>query len=221
MGRIAYVILTCEKYVHTRIPWQKQTTLKDVPSSDLFYLGHTMDPSRRLFSWGADDSYNGLPYKYTTFFQYCEGLLQDYDWIVLMDDDTYVYQARLRALLQTLNPQDPIAIGKNLYHIAHTQWGVYFSGGAGTVLSRTAFEILRGYVKETAPLSIGELVPHWCADISMGFWFRKHPQIFLLDHSQFHPEGMASAPQDKEVAITWHHLKTWEDYQEAFQWESN
>lgn len=216
--RIAYVILTCEKYINTRLPWQKQTSLRDVPFADIFYLGHTMDPSRRLFSWGADDSYNGLPYKYTTFFQHGGELVDAYDWVVLMDDDTYVYRSRLESLLQTLNPTDPIAIGRNLYHIAHTQWGVYFSGGAGTVVSRTAFEVLRQHVIHTVD-RIHELVPHWCADISMGFWFRKHPEIFLLDHTQFHPEGISSSPQDVAHAITWHHLKTWEDYQEAFQYE--
>ena len=58
--RIAYIVLTCEKYASTRVPWQLQTMFSSIDRNDIYFLGHTMDPSRRLFSWGAADSYEQL-----------------------------------------------------------------------------------------------------------------------------------------------------------------
>jgi hypothetical protein len=172
-----------------------------------------MDVPNRLFSWGADDSYNGLPYKYTDFFRYSN--LEGYDWFVLMDDDTYVFCDRLVKSLAPYYPSLPFSTGNILTHVAHTQWGAYFSGGAGTVLSRAAYQILSTYVKNTA--DIGELVPHWCADICIGFWLRRHPQIQQVHNPHFHPENIASDPQDLPNAITYHHLKTWEEYQSCYE----
>ena len=62
--RVAYIVLTCEKYISTRVQWQLQTMFRHVDRSDLYFLGHTMDPDRRLFSWGAGDSYEELPSKF-------------------------------------------------------------------------------------------------------------------------------------------------------------
>lgn len=210
--RIAYIILTCEKYVNTRVPWQLNTTLRNVSRDDIYYLAHTMDEERRLFSWGADDSYNGLPYKYTDFFRYSN--LTGYDWYVLMDDDTYVFRDRLIKAVAPYYASLPLAMGCTLTHVAHTQWGAYFSGGAGTVLSRACYELLSHYVQNTT--NIGELVPHWCADICIGIWMRRHPQIQQVHNPHFHPENIASAPLDLPLAITYHHLKTWEEYDECY-----
>lgn len=219
-NRIAYVILTCEKYVDTRVPWQRRTMLRNVAEEDVYYLAHTMDPAHRLFSWGADDSYQGLPYKYMDFFRNATAAAATatatavldpaaYDWVVLLDDDTYVFTDRLVAALRPYLPSLPVAMGYLLDHIAHTEWGVYFSGGAGTVLSRAAFTLLVAYVQQR---TTEELVPHWCADICIGRWLRRHPEIQQVHHRQFHPENAASAPQDQGEAITYHHLKTWEEY---------
>lgn len=209
--RIAYIVLTCEKYVNTRVPYQLRTVFRDIPRDDIYYLAHTMDPENRLFSWGADDSYNGLPYKYTDFFRYSN--LTGYDWYVLMDDDTYVFCDRLQKAIAPYYASLPLAMGHTLTHVAHTQWGAYFSGGAGTVLSRACYELLSQYVQATA--DIGELVPHWCADICIGIWMRRHPQIQQVHNPQFHPENIVSAPLDLPHAITYHHLKTWEEYEEC------
>ncbi len=211
--RIAYIVLTCEKYISTRVPWQLQTVFEHVPREDIFYLAHTMDPTQRLFSWGADDSYHGLPYKYTDFFRYAN--LTGYDWFVLMDDDTYVFCDRLVEMVSHYSPEMNLSMGHLLTHIADTQWGTYFSGGAGTVLSRAAYELLCNYVQRTP--DIGELVPHWCADICIGRWLRRHPQIQQVHRPDFHPENVASALRDSLTAITYHHLKSWEEYEHCYR----
>lgn len=209
--RIAYIVLTCEKYVNTRMRWQMNTVFSSVGPADVFYLGHTMRPEDRLYSWGAGDDYESLPYKFVDFFRWSR---LDYDWYFLMDDDTYVYTDRLQeqvnAITQTgVNPrQDPYMEGHILTHIAHTPWGVYHSGGAGTLLSARVYQevgqMLRGISGEYRS-------PHWCADICLGLWTKGIPGI-RVEHSDRYHTDMARADDDIGSALTFHHLKTEEDY---------
>ena len=209
--RIAYIVLTCEKYVTTRMRWQMDTVFSSVSPADVFYLGHTMRPEDRLYSWGAGDNYESLPYKFVDFFRWSH---LDYDWYFLMDDDTYVYTDRLQeqvnAVTQTgVNPrQDPYMEGHILTHIAHTPWGIYHSGGAGTLLSARVYQevgqMLRGISGEYRS-------PHWCADICLGLWTKGIPGI-RVEHSDRYHTDMARADDDTGSALTFHHLKTEEDY---------
>lgn len=204
--RIAYVILTCEKYIDTRVPWQLDTMFQHVNRSDLYFLGHTMDPSRRLFSWGAPDSYEELPSKFIDFFKNMD---LSYDWYILIDDDTFVFHERMEAMLSSHQTHDSFAIGQVLDHIQHSTWGCYLSGGAGTVLSRTLYQQLCTYIR-TAPLSI--VACHWCADICLGQWIKRvGGQLF--HHPQFHADIYDASKDNLSLALTFHHLKEWKDYE--------
>ena len=205
--KIAYIILTCEKYISTRVQWQLDTMLKTVDKNDIYYLGHTMDNEKRLFSWGAGDDYNSLPYKFVDFFRNTD---LTYDWFFLIDDDTYVFHDRLIQLLSTLHPEDKICIGKELDHIKHMVWGVYMSGGAGTVLSYPVYKSLCDYLK---PRTNAEVIYHWCADICLGMWMKKLDGIRMIDHPQFHTDKYDKEKDSAKDAITFHHLKAWEDYE--------
>ena len=204
--RVAYIILTCEKYVNTRVQWQLQTMFKNVDPTDLYYLGHTMDPSRRLFSWGAGDSYEQLPSKFIDFFLHSE---LDYDWYILIDDDTYVFTERLCQQLASYQSHDSFAVGQLLDHIHDSYWGFYLSGGAGTVLPRMLYNQLRSYVR-SMPMSI--VACHWCADISLCMWI-KNVGGQLFHHPHFHADIYNPDKDDITQAITFHHLKEWKDYE--------
>jgi len=204
--RVAYIILTCEKYANTRVPWQLQTMFQHVPRTDLYFLGHTMDPDRRLFSWGAGDSYEELPSKFIDFFKNTN---LDYDWYVLIDDDTFVFTERMTALLATYQSHDSFAVGQLLDHIQDSYWGLYLSGGAGTIISRMLYHQLCSYVR-TAPSH--KVSCHWCADISLGMWI-KQVGGQLFHHPHFHADIYNPTKDDLNKAITFHHLKEWKDYE--------
>jgi len=203
--RVAYIILTCEKYLDTRIIWQRQTSLAHVPSEDIFYLGHTMNEEQRLFSWGAADNYESLPYKYYDFFR---NTALTYDWYVLMDDDTYVYPDRLAAVLSTYDPSTKMCIGKTLNHVKDELWS-YPSGGAGTAISNALYEALCHHVRTASPSTT---LVHWCADICVGKWVKDQTEVICVDHPQFHTDPYHPLQDDAAKAITFHHLRTHQEY---------
>jgi hypothetical protein len=208
--RIAYIVLTCEKYISTRMLWQKETVFAGVDRADIFYLGHTMKKEDRLFSWGAKDDYESLPYKLVDFFRHSH---LDYDWYFLMDDDTYLYTDRLRNRLTLLehdiHPQrDAYMEGHVMTHIAHTEWGIYHSGGAGTLLSARVYnEVCQMF--QTIPTEFH--TPHFCADICLGLWTKNIAGILIVHSELYHTDCAKYADNVKE-ALSFHHIATREGF---------
>ena len=207
--KIAYIILTCRKYLPTRVVWQQLTSLKNVPKEDIYYLADTPSEENRLFSWGAPDDYNSLPYKYYYFFRNTN---LDYDWYFLMDDDTFVYPEKLESFLSSYNPLDRVCIGKKLDHVKDQLWE-YFSGGAGTAISRALYEQLCRHLLE---VNLHEAIVHWCADICVGKWVKSQSNVIEVDYDGFHTDP-CQENDDKTKAITFHHLQTYEQYVECVE----
>ena len=178
-----------------------------VPPEDIYYLGHMMKEDERLFSWGAGDDYPSLPYKFFDFFKYSQ---LDYDWFVLIDDDTYLYVDRLLERLSSLDPNSLYMEGNILTHIAHTEWGTYHSGGAGTVLSKPVYRYVQ---RMTRNIPYEYRAPNMCADICLGLWTKYILGIQRIHCPDYHTDMYNPNTDNPNTAITFHHLKTEKDYE--------
>jgi hypothetical protein len=209
--RIAYVVLTCEKYSKTRVEWQKRHMFSHIDMNDVYYLGHIMDSKNHQYSWGAADDYEHLTDKFRDFFKNTD---LDYDWYMLIDDDTYVYDDRLRAALAIYHPDYPTAIGQSMEHLndndINKDLKQYFSGGAGTALSRGTYRAICEWICVATPLAFEF---HWCADISLGMWLTQVDGIHMVHQPRFHADFYNEEEHDFKKEITYHHLKEESEYE--------
>lgn len=156
--------MTCDAYLKTRCQWAKATWLRQ--ARDVVYLGSHMDESQSMVGWDTGDAYDACPLKVLSFCRNFDA--SAYDWVVIVDDDTFMFPRRLEAYLSTMSPAEPLYVG--------TPWdafGVhYMSGGAGCCLSRELFRRIQTYTRElpTSALHIAlysdVCLGHWCTRVN-------------------------------------------------------
>ena len=109
--------------------------------------------------------------------------LNDYDWFMKADDDTYVVVENLRLLLSTHSPEEPVFLG---HHFPFPVKQGYLSGGAGYVLSREALKRFGGRQRGLCAADGG------AEDVEMGRCMEKlgvkpGNSTDELGRSRFHP----------------------------------
>ena len=97
MSKICYIILTCEKYIDTRVNWQSATCFKYINNKDCYYLScKPVNCKKNIYGWYTKDDYTSCPDKYIAFFKNLDLV---YDWYVFIDDDTFIFPDRLQKFL--------------------------------------------------------------------------------------------------------------------------
>lgn len=91
-------------------------------------------------SFDIEDSRSHLTGKTMTMLNYMyNNYLNDYQWFMKADDDTFVIMENLKLLLSKCDHEKPIYLGHHFK--VHLKQG-YMSGGAGYVMSQTALRML-------------------------------------------------------------------------------
>lgn len=197
---ITYVILTCEAYLPTRCKAIRDTWLNDV--SNYVFLSAHPNEAENVLGWNTPDNRDSCSKKYIEFFR---NHTLDSDWIVFCDDDTFVFPSRLEAFLQTKNPDDSLYIG---YEFPGCDPPGGLSGGAGFVLSRTAYTQLCSYLRSTDDVWVSTY-----SDVSISIWLLKRMTgVRKLEDSRFHPR-LCWTPHEFQSAFTFHYVTPDKMYQ--------
>ncbi|TKR87447.1 hypothetical protein L596_011844 [Steinernema carpocapsae] len=130
---------TYNKAMHVNATWASRC------NKHIFFSANESSglPSVKL---NISDGRNYLWWKTKEAFKYLyENELDNYDYFLKADDDTYVIVENLRLMLMPYSPEDPLYFGCRFKPF--TKQG-YMSGGAGYILSR---EGLRRFVEDSNP----------------------------------------------------------------------
>ncbi|KAK5984650.1 N-acetyllactosaminide 3-alpha-galactosyltransferase [Trichostrongylus colubriformis] len=101
----------------------------------ILFVSNGTDEQLPILLVAQPDNYLNLYLKTKQAFLWIyKNVLQDYDWFLKADDDTYVHMPNLRHFLKSYSPKKALAFGHQFL-----KDGVnYHSGGSGYVLSREA-----------------------------------------------------------------------------------
>ena len=214
--KICYIISTCDKYLDTRVKYQMEIMFKNVNKEDIYYLTSKPDVENRNFGWYSMDDTQNITWKYINFIYNMN--IPDYDWYILIDDDTFVFEKRLRNLLTKYNSSENYYIGKELDHL-NEYINSYMSGGAGYAISKSLYSLITEYVrkigKNEAYYPLINLQEQWCDDLCIGLWIQeitKTNKVNKLNNNLFH---LAEHENEYQLtnAITFHKVIKKEQYE--------
>jgi hypothetical protein len=232
MKKIAYIILTCEKYLQTRVLWQFQNCFKYINKKDCYYLSckpSTLKNNNNklllsIYGWNTSDDYRSCPDKYIAFFK---NLNLDYDWFVFIDDDTFVFPLRINKFLSNFNENQNIYIGNILTHLREME---YMSGGAGFIISKPTYLLIKEFIS-TSPMSSiqKKYYEQFYGDVSFGIWVKlineklnignktetetEKKEPIRLVHSSYFNQNNHNSIEQLKTDITFHYVTTKEKFE--------
>jgi hypothetical protein len=212
MTKILYCIKTTEKY-KSRVDAIKNTWLDGIDDY-IFYSEHE-DPNDNIIKVCDDGSYGGLEEKGVNFYNLIKhieieegkNVLDYYDWLFMVDDDTFVNVKNLQKFAKKADTEK--VYGEIFTYETHPDNPMYsapgfkksykwYSGGAG-VLVHTS-------VLSKMPEFINYKTRH--DDVSIGLSFINNG-VELIDSDNFNsqpPEFWGDSDLDIKTKITYHHI---------------
>lgn len=190
-------MLSCGPFLRTRVEWMRRAWLAHIsPESYVILTGQHDVSGTNVIKLPMGDNYESCPYRYYDYIR--AEALEDWDWIVFIDDDTFIFPRRLEEYLGALNAGDSLYVGRQL------DWPISFmSGGAGFCLTASAYRQLRAYLLET-PREKVSFTDN--GDLSLGSWI-KELRVTYVNSTRFNgciATHWESSPLD--VAISYHYV---------------
>lgn len=218
MSKICYIILTCEKYINTRVNWQSDTCFKFINNKDCYYLScRPVNSKKNIYGWYTKDDYTSCPDKYIAFLK---NLDLDYDWYVFIDDDTFIFPDRIQKIVSQFNKNDYLYIGHLLTHLRDLQ---YMSGGAGFIISKPTYLLLKKFISNSNMNSIQKkFYEQLYGDVSFGIWIKlinekqHNNKIKLFNNPNFKP-NKHNDECELGNCVTFHYVTTREHFENYYK----
>ena len=201
--KTCYIISTCDKYLETRVKFQMESFLKDVPQCDIYYLTSKSNIEKRQFGWNCMDDPQNITWKYIHFIHNMN--ITNYDWYIFIHDDTFVFKNRLDNLLKNYNYNDCYYIGKELNY----ESCFHMSGGAGYIISKALYTQLYSYIHENG---INNSYKHSYNDLCFGLWIRDIENKIKVNKINSNLFNIDENRSETEHAITIHKVINEEQY---------
>lgn len=222
MERMEFVVLTCDKYLSSRVETIKKTWGY---GKNIKFLSDSTSDSSDVIGYNTPQNYDGIFLKFLNFFKHYDFKKSDY--FFFSDDDTFINLKNLD-LLDLPSSEEPFAIcrllclnpdgtdiwgnqtGTDVSKIygENTHLPLYYpSGGSGFILSQSACNSIQNYLSNSKDLPKNPF-----GDITLGFWMR-NSNINLIPNKNFwwstHENLMTNTwekyESDEEV-ITFHYV---------------
>ena len=193
MKDIQFIVLTCDKYLNTRIQSIKNSWGKN---QNVKYLTDTPSENADIIGYGTQKNYDGIFEKYVNFFKKYN--FENHDYYFFTDDDTFVNLKNLENLILP-EKEIPFCTGRllclnvdgtdlwgnqtgtnvQLINGENTELPIYYpSGGSGFIISQKGCKLIQNYLR------LNKNIPY-CrfSDVSLGFWLRNSGVEFIPNNN--------------------------------------
>jgi hypothetical protein len=202
--KLIIFIHTCEAYETKRAKLLEESWA--LTDADIVFI--TDNPHSKLHNHIYVGAYEkGVTYHPTTVKKMIELWLTsyaDYDYYMMVDDDSYVFVNKLKHFLSSLNSQDCLMIGDviNWIKIDPSHWNPnnqwWMGGGAGIVFTKSALvEFKRLYTTFSAP--------YHNHDVWLHYLYLKSEIIKRVHCPGFHQHPSIIKPTDELISIHLNH----------------
>lgn len=218
-----FIVLTCDKYLNTRVKSIKNSWGKKV---NIVYLTDTYSDEDSIIGYNTPKTYEGIQDKYYSFFKNYD--FSKYEYYFFVDDDTFVNIVEFNNIT-IFDSHENLILGKELHlnedgtdkngnptgYPMHKIRGkntglplTYPSGGAGFIITRTTCKKIQNFLND----GLGEIPFSAHSDVTVGFWLRsvgtemRHSDLFF-GSSIYNLNNFEKMVYDKERKfLTFHYI---------------